>query len=110
MSFNVYTTNFFDKELKRLSKRYPSIKNDFKALVDSLKEEPKQGQALGKDCYKIRMAISSKGKGKSGGSRVITCVKIVAESIFLLSIYDKGDKESISDIELDELLRLAGLL
>lgn len=110
MSFNVYTTDFFDKELKKLSKKYPSVKVDYKALVDSLKEEPKQGQPLGKDCYKIRMAITSKGKGKSGGSRVITCVKIVADSVFLLSIYDKGDKESISDKELDDLLRLAGLL
>ena len=110
MSFNVYTTDFFDKELKKLSKKYPSVKNDYKALVDSLKEEPKQGQPLGKDCYKIRMAITSKGKGKSGGSRVITCVKIVAGSVFLLSIYDKGDKESVSDKELDNLLRLAGLL
>jgi hypothetical protein len=79
-------------------------------LVDSLKEEPKQGQALGRNCYKIRMAIASKGNGKSGGSRVISCVKIVAESVFLLSIFDKGDKESISDKELDKLLRLAGLL
>jgi hypothetical protein len=110
MSFNVYTTGFFDRELKRLFKKYPSVKNDYKTLVDSLKEEPKQGQPLGKDCYKIRMAIASKGKGKSGGSRVITCVKIVASSVFLLSIYDKGDKESIPDKELDDMLRLAGLI
>lgn len=56
------------------------------------------------------MAISSKGKGKSGGSRVISCVKIVAGSVFLLSIFDKGDKENISDKELDKLLKAAGLL
>jgi hypothetical protein len=110
MSFNVYTTEFFDKELKSLSKKYPSIRNDYKVLTESLKEEPKQGQSLGKDCYKIRMAITSKGKGKSGGSRVITCLKVLADSVFLLSIYDKGDKESISDKEIDELLKLAGLL
>lgn len=110
MSFNIYTTDFFDKELKKLSKKYPSVKTDYKTLVDLLKEEPKQGQPLGKDCYKIRMAISSKGKGKSGGSRVISCVKIVAESVFLLSIFDKGDKENISDKELDKLLKAAGLL
>lgn len=109
MNFNVYTTDFFDKELKSLSKKYPSIKNDYKILMDSLKEEPMQGQPLGKDCFKIRMAITSKGKGKSGGSRVITCVKILADSVFLLSIYDKGDKESISDKKIDELLKLAGL-
>ena len=110
MSFNIYTTDFFDKELKKLSKKYPSVKNDYKNLVDTLKEDPRQGQPLGKDCYKIRMAIISKGKGKSGGSRVISCVKIVAGSVFLLSIFDKGDKEDISDKKLDNLLKAAGLL
>ena len=105
MSFNIYTTDFFDKELKKLSKKYPSIKNDYIALVESLKGDPKKRQPLGNECYKIRMAIKSKGKGKSGGSRVISCVKIVAESVFLLSIYDKGDKENISDKELDDLIR-----
>jgi hypothetical protein len=110
MNFNVYTTDFFDKELKNLAKKYPSVKNDFKALFDSLKKEPKQGQPLGKDCYKMRMAITSKGKGKSGGSRIISYVKVIAGSVFLLSIYDKSDKENISEKELDNLLRLAGLL
>lgn len=110
MSFNIYTTDFFDTELKKLSKKYPSVKTDFKAPVDSLKEDPKQGQPLGKDCYKIRMAIRSKGKGKSSGSRVISCVKIVAGPVYLLSIYDKSDKESISDKELDSLLKIARLI
>ncbi|MFO8066439.1 MAG: type II toxin-antitoxin system RelE/ParE family toxin [Bacteroidales bacterium] len=105
----MYTTDFFEKELKKLSKKHPSIKDDYKTLLDSLIKEPVQGQPLGKDCYKIRMAITSKGKGKSGGSRVITCVKIIAESVFLLSIYDKSDKETITDKELDNLLMFAGL-
>ena len=56
------------------------------------------------------MAINSKGKGKRGGSRVISCVKIVAGSVFLLSIFDKGGKENISDKELDSLLKDVGLL
>jgi mRNA-degrading endonuclease RelE of RelBE toxin-antitoxin system len=110
MNFNVYTTDFFEKELKKLARKYPSLKNDYKSLVNLLKENPKQGQPLGKDCYKIRMSISSKGKGKSGGSRVISCVKILANSVFLLSIYDKSQKENISDSELDHLLKLAGIL
>jgi len=55
------------------------------------------------------MSIASKGKGKSSGSRVITCVKVVPGSVYLLSIYDKGEKENISDKELDTLLKLAGL-
>jgi mRNA-degrading endonuclease RelE of RelBE toxin-antitoxin system len=110
MNYKVYTTGSFDKELKKLTKKYPSIKADFKILTGSLKENPKQGEPLGKDCYKIRMAITSKGKGKSGGSRVISCVKIVAGSVFMLSIYDKSDKESLDDNELDILLGKAGLL
>mgnify|MGYP001817627199 CR=1 FL=1 len=110
MSFKIYVSDSFEKELKKLAKKYPSIKNDYKALVDSLSMNPKQGDPLGKDCYKIRMAIASKGRGKSGGSRVISCVKIVAESVFLLSIYDKSAKDTISDKDLDELLKLAGIL
>lgn len=109
MNFNIYTTDFFARQLKRLSKKYPSLKSDFITLTNSLKSKPTQGQHLGKDCYKIRMTISSKGKGKSGGSRVITCVKVTAGSVYLLSIYDKGKKENISDKELDTLLKMAGL-
>lgn len=104
MSFRVYTTEYFQKELKKLSKKYPSIKSDFELLIQSLKENPKQGEPLGKDCFKVRMSIQSKGKGKSGGSRVITCVKVVNESIFLLSVYNKSDKETLADSELDFLL------
>ena len=64
---------------------------------------------LGNNCYKIRMAISSKNKGKSGGSRVITFVKISQTTVYLLSIYDKSEKENISDSELKELLNSLNL-
>ncbi len=93
-----------------MAKKHRSLKADITELIDSLEQDPTQGEPLGKDCYKVRMAITSKGKGKRGGSRVITCVKVIDENVYLLSIYDKSDKESISDKELDELLRLAGLL
>ncbi len=56
------------------------------------------------------MTITSKGKGKSGGSRVITCVKVVDHDVYLLTLYDKTEKENISDKELDELLKIEGLL
>ncbi|MDZ7880865.1 MAG: type II toxin-antitoxin system RelE/ParE family toxin [Saprospiraceae bacterium] len=68
------------------------------------------GKPLGKDCYKIRMAISSKNKGKSGGARVITCVKIVDDTLYLLSIYDKSEQEDIPDNEIDAVLKSLGLL
>lgn len=82
------------------------MKNDLVNLFSSLEINPKQGKPLGKDCYKIRMAISGKGKGKSGGARIITCVRVTAEKIYLISIYDKSEKEDISDKELNELHRL----
>lgn len=64
------------------------------------------GTALGRNCYKIRLKIASKGKGSSGGARVITCVVAVAETVYLLSIYDKSEQENISDKRLTDLLEL----
>lgn len=78
---------------------------DIRLLQENLIEEPFQGESLGRGCYKIRMAITSKGRGESGGARVITCVKIVNDTIYLLTIFDKSEKENISDEELTELLR-----
>jgi mRNA-degrading endonuclease RelE of RelBE toxin-antitoxin system len=86
MSYNVLSIPPFDKQLKRLAKKYPSLRNEFRQLLNSLEQNPEQGTSLGNNCYKIRIAISSKGKGKSGGARVITCVQIIAASVYLLSI------------------------
>ena len=105
MSYSVFTIPPFDKQLKRLAKKYPSLKTEFAELLESLEQEPEQGTNLGNNCYKIRMAIASKGKGKSGGARVITNFVIAEETVFLISIYDKSEKENLTDKELDELLK-----
>jgi mRNA-degrading endonuclease RelE of RelBE toxin-antitoxin system len=105
MSYKVKFIPKFERELKRLSKKFPSLKADFSLLLSELKEEPNQGTSLGNDCYKIRMAITSKGKGKSGGSRVITCFKIAQSTVYLLTIFDKSEQENIADKELKELLK-----
>ncbi len=110
MNYNIVVTDNFKKEVKHLHKKYRSLKEDIAFLIESLEKNPIQGIPLGKDCYKIRMNIVSKGKGKRGGSRIITCVKILAETVFLLSIYDKSEKDSMSDKELDNLLRLSNLM
>lgn len=68
-----------------------------------------QGTPIGKDCYKIRLSIKSKGKGKSGGARLVTCVIAVDERVLLLSIYDKSEQADIPDKFLDQLLTDAGL-
>jgi mRNA-degrading endonuclease RelE of RelBE toxin-antitoxin system len=105
MSYKVKFIPKFEKELKRLDKKYPSLKSDFSALLSSIKENPSQGISLGNECYKIRMAIASKRKGKSGGARVITCFKIVQSTVYLLTIFDKSESENISNKELTDLLK-----
>lgn len=110
MSYKVLVTELFEKDLKRLSKKYKSIKNDISTLIQNLKNQPMQGTPLGKNCYKIRLAIASMGKGKSGGARVITCVKIISNSGYLVKMYDKTEKENLSDNELKEILFLTNLL
>lgn len=100
----IETVAEFDKDLKRLAKKYPSIKSDFVSLLKILEENPFSGQPLGKDCYKIRMSIKSKGKGKSGGARVITFIKITKETLYLISIYDKAERSNISDAEIIDCL------
>jgi len=71
-----------------------------------LKTTPGLGIAIGKNCYKIRLSIKSKGKGKSGGARVIThlIVNIEDETLYLLKIYDKADQDNIGETELKQLL------
>lgn len=100
----------FEKEAKRLLKEYPSFKKDLADLINELETTPNIGTPLGRDCYKIRWAISSKSKGKSGGARVITCYKVVRDTVFLLSVYDKGSQEDIEDKRLTEILKEANLL
>ncbi|MBS1940551.1 MAG: type II toxin-antitoxin system RelE/ParE family toxin [Bacteroidetes bacterium] len=104
MSFEVRTLPEFDQSAKALAKKHASLKHDLQVLVAVLAENPKQGTALGKGCYKVRMSIASKGKGKSGGARVITCVRIVGQEVWLLTIYDKSQRASISDKELKQLV------
>ena len=72
MNFDIRVSSYFANEAKRLAKHYPSFKNDYNEFLNSLKENPYQGDDLGNGVRKVRMAIASKGKGKSGGARVIT--------------------------------------
>ena len=110
MSYNLIVSNSFKRDLKHLSRKYPSIRSDVEMLEQELGQNPTQGIPIGKNCYKIRIAISSKNKGKSGGGRVITLVRVIKEEVFLLAIYDKSEKEDISNAELKQLLEDAGLI
>lgn len=104
MSYKIIPTPQFEREVKKLSRKYSSVKEDLFKLFEELKENPTLGVSLTKNCFKIRLAIKSKGKGKSGGGRVITHVRLVKESVHLLTIYDKSDQSTISDIEINRFL------
>ncbi|WP_417609283.1 type II toxin-antitoxin system RelE/ParE family toxin [Owenweeksia hongkongensis] len=105
MSYEILITPNFKREFKRLAKKYSSLKNDLSKLIADLKANPTTGTHLGNNIYKIRLAISSNRKGKSGGARVITFVQIDEHTILLFSIYSKSDKASISDKEIRDLIK-----
>ena len=115
MKVTINVTENFRKAAKPLLKKYASLHNDLLKLQNELTQNPYLGVALGNNAYKIRLKISSKGKGKSGGARVITLVQTmllqkieITEAgeikIYLLTIYDKSNTENISDSELKELI------
>lgn len=95
----------FKTAYKRLKKKYRSLEADFEALLLSLQKEPLQGVEILDEVRKIRMNITSKGRGKSGGARVIVRVRIVMDELQLLYIYDKADFENVSDAYLRDILK-----
>ena len=113
MNYQTVTTKDFDKQVRLLSKKYRSLKTDLKAFEKELLANPTMGDDLGDNVRKVRMAIASKNKGKSGGARIITCtvlVDVINTDIYLLTIYDKGEKESISKREIKYLKEKNGLV
>lgn len=106
-NYKIIPTNIFISEAKKLAKKYPNIKDDFFELQKILKKDPITGNiSLGKDCYKVRMAISDKNSGQSGGARIIIEVKIINKKVYILSVYDKGEKGDLFDKELEKILKM----
>ena len=88
----------FARGAKALRKKYPSFESDYEKFLEELEKNPISGESLGLHTYKYRMAIASKGRGHSGGARVITLTYTVSEragEIILLLIYDKADVSSV---------------
>ncbi|GEM54214.1 hypothetical protein B0A58_05310 [Flavobacterium branchiophilum NBRC 15030 = ATCC 35035] len=109
MSYSILPTSRFEKELKRLVKKFPSLKDEYKELIEEINKNPEAGTFIANNCYKIRVAIESKGKGKSGGARAITYVYVQTETVYLLTIYDKGEKENLKPNELKMMIESLGL-
>ena len=110
MKVHIVLSDEFKRQFKRLAKKYPSMKDDFKTFKQELADNPTQGSDLGQHVRKVRMAIASKGKGKSGGSRVLTFNIITTETgdieITLLTIYDKGEISNVTDAYIKWLVSL----
>ncbi|QRR03333.1 hypothetical protein [Dyadobacter sandarakinus] len=102
--FEVRASGTFQKEAKKLIKKYSSLKEELSELGNALALNPIVGTPLGRNCYKVRLSIKSKGKGKSGGARVITCVLVAKEEVILLTIYDKQVRPDLGPNELEKLL------
>lgn len=99
MNSEIRTTTRFRKEAKRLSKKYPSLKNDLAVLMGLLSNNPRSGAPIGKNFYNLRLQITSKGEGKSGGARVISHVDValvkekIDKQLFILLLFTTSQKE-----------------
>ena len=107
MGYKVESIQPFDRQLRRLAKKFPSLVREYGTLLDALEANPETGTSIGHSCYKIRLAIASKGAGKRGGARVVTYVQVVNETVFLLAIYDKSEQATLTS---QQVLALLGLL
>jgi mRNA-degrading endonuclease RelE of RelBE toxin-antitoxin system len=99
MSYEVVITPDFAKEAKVIAKKHPGIKSDISTLISELEANPMAGTNLGKNFYKIRMAVSGSGKGKSGGARVITYLLLEDQRVLLVEIYLKSDYDN-TDVDI----------
>ena len=105
MSYSIELSSNFKKEAKKLIKKYPSLKIELAKLFLELEQNPTLGIPLGENIYKIRLAIASKNKGKSGGARVLSFVKVTDTRVLLFSIYSKGEIDNLSENEIKALIK-----
>ena len=111
-NITVSVTEDFAKEAKRLSKKYPSFKQDYKDFLESIKENPLQGDEITKDIRKIRMAIKSKEKESRVVQRVITfniLTDVKNGRVVFLLIYDKEDASTVKVEVVKQIVRDMGL-
>ena len=95
------------RQFKRLAKKYHSLRTDYDDFLNDISDNPFLGDDLGGGVRKVRMAIASKGKGKSGGARILTLNLLIdteSMEVTLLTIYDKGEISNVTDEDIKYLL------
>ncbi len=100
----ILLTETFKKNFKSLRKKYISIDKDLSDVIEELKINPNYGTSLGNNCFKVRIKINSKNKGKSSGARLITFYRSANNIVYLLTIYDKSNISSITPTEINEII------
>lgn len=108
MPSKVTLTPHFESRYKRFAKKFMSLEGEMDALINNLTETPMLGKPLGAGLYKIRLAVKSKGKGKSGGFRVVSYLVTETEDntdVYLLTIYDKSEESSVKKETLLSLIK-----
>jgi mRNA-degrading endonuclease RelE of RelBE toxin-antitoxin system len=110
MNYQIKVTPDFERSTKRIAKKYKSIYKDILHLIDQLEQNPQLGVFLGNNLYKIRIKVTSLGRGKSGGGRVITYVKVIESTVVLVEVYLKSEADAIDELIIIERLKKEGLL
>ncbi len=106
----VIATRTFIRSAKSIARKYRSFNADYQKLVADLSDNPQMGIDLGNGFRKVRMAISSKGKGKSGGCRVITLDMVERnDCLYLIYAYDKSDYDNVDIAVIKALAAEQGL-
>ena len=111
MKTEIVITGNFQREAKKYLKKYRSLKSELENLYSQLIVNPQIGTPIGNNSFKIRISVKSKNKGKSAGMRIITYLEVnlvldeVSNRLYLLSIYDKSDLDSLSSIEITRIIK-----
>ena len=113
MNYEIIPTKTFKRDFKPLFKKYHSLLDDLERFKSELLQNPEMGDDLGNNVRKIRMAVASKNKGKRGGARMITFDVVVDfrnTDVYLITIYDKGEQDTITRKQIEKLIQENGLI
>lgn len=104
INLRVSKTDYFNKLVKQLSKKYRNIETDIDNFIDNIQTIESLGVSIGKNVYKVRLQNTDNKKGKSGGYRFITYLKLVDKELILIYIYSKSDLENVDEKTIDKLI------
>ena len=105
LGVTIEETETFTKAIKQLQKRFKNIETDCEEFVQSIQTTKNLGINLGNGVFKVRIANSDKKSGKSSGYRLISYLKLIDNKLYLMYIYDKSDFETVSEKQIDDLIK-----